>query len=219
MSLNIAIDGPTAAGKGTIAKELALRLNYKYLDTGVMYRCVAYNALKNNVKLNDEVKIASLIKKMDLRIEKSNIILNGVDVTSAIRDLEISSAASEVAKLVSVRNEMVSLQRDIAKDRGIVMDGRDIGTVVLPDADLKIFLTADPKVRAMRRYLEYKKNGVDCELEELVDQINKRDFQDSNREISPLKKAEDAIELDTSNLTIEEVVSDIEKLVLKKELR
>ncbi len=217
MKFNVAIDGPTAAGKGTIAKRLAEKLGFQYLDTGIMYRCVAYQALLTGVPLNDEEKVVDLIRKMELQfLSQGKVLLNGKEVTLEIRQGQTSLAASEISMLPKVREEMVRQQQELAKEKGFVMDGRDIGTVVLPDAEIKIFLTASPEVRAQRRYLENQSRGIDTSLEVLTQEIMQRDKRDIERKYSPLKKAEDAFEIDTTEQSIEEVVKEIEEIISKK---
>lgn len=210
--INIAIDGPVASGKSTIAKILAEKLGYIHIDTGAMYRCVAYLALKNNVDFQDEQALIKIVK--DNTIELTNdgrVLCNHQDVTHEIRSNEVSAAASLVSVFSGVRKKLVKLQQKMALDKGVVMDGRDIGTVVLPDAELKIFQTASAESRANRRYQENIKKGITTDFAQLVDEINRRDYADTHREASPLKKAKDAIELDTSYLSIEEVIQRIEK--------
>ncbi|MFV0480049.1 MAG: (d)CMP kinase [Anaerorhabdus sp.] len=217
MRINVAIDGPTAAGKGTIAKELAKRLGYQYLDTGAMYRCVAYLSVQNGISLDDESEVLRIIKGMDIRFSGNDeVYLNDENVTKQLRHGNISLGASDVGKLLNVRKEMVKQQQAIAKGKGIVMDGRDIGTVVLPDAEVKIFLTADANTRAERRFLENKQKGIETDLEVLKKQIVQRDEQDQNRINSPLLQATDALVVDTTDMTIEEVVDTIEKIIQNK---
>lgn len=217
MKINVAIDGPTAAGKGTIAKKLADQLGYQYLDTGIMYRCVAYLTLKNGFSFDQEGEITQIAQQMKLEFNESGAItLNEENVTDKIREPQIALASSKVSTILSVREELVKQQQSIAKSKGIVLDGRDIGTVVLPDAEVKIFLTADPIVRAQRRFLENKSRGIESDFEKLKQEIEERDFRDLNREHSPLKKATDAIEVDTTALTIEEVVQVIVEIIKKK---
>lgn len=217
MRINVAIDGPTAAGKGTIAKELAKRLGYQYLDTGAMYRCVAYLSVQNGISLDDESEVLRIIKGMDIRFSGNDeVYLNDKNVTKQLRHGNISLGASDVGKLLNVRKEMVKQQQAIAKGKGIVMDGRDIGTVVLPDAEVKIFLTADANTRAERRFLENKQKGIETDLEVLKKQIVQRDEQDQNRINSPLLQATDALVVDTTDMTIEEVVDTIEKIIQNK---
>ncbi len=212
--INIAIDGPVASGKSTIAKLLAQKLEYIHVDTGAMYRCVALAALKNNIPLDDEQKLTELTGTIRIELTTNGrVFCEGVDVTEAIRSNEVSKAASQVSAYLGVRQQLVKQQQNIALSKGIVMDGRDIGTVVLPDAEIKIFQTASVASRANRRYQENLKKNIHSEYHDLVNEINRRDYADTHRKVSPLKKAEDAFEIDTSNMTIEEVVLRIEKLI------
>ena len=214
--ISIAIDGPSAAGKSTIAKRLAKILGYTYLDTGAMYRCVAYYMLSQGIDLADEEEIANRIHEVKIEFDHGNIILNDQIVTDLIRQDHISRGASKVAAYGCVRSYLVALQREIAALGGTILDGRDIGTVVLPDAQLKIYQVASIETRALRRYKENQSRGIECDLENIKEDIAKRDYDDMHREISPLKKAEDAIEIDTSDLTIDEGVDRIIKLVEKR---
>lgn len=215
--INIAIDGPSAAGKSTIAKALAKKYQYVHLDSGAMYRCVAYKAKLESIAIDDEQKIISMIENTVIELKPDgSIYLDGKQVNLEIRTNEMSMGASNVSKLPLVREELVRRQQEMAKSKGVIMDGRDIGTVVLKDAEVKIFLTASAKARAERRYKENLEKGVESDLEVLTKEIEARDYQDSHREHSPLKKADDAIEVDSSNLSIEEVVSKIEEIISKK---
>ncbi|MFV0255522.1 MAG: (d)CMP kinase [Erysipelotrichaceae bacterium] len=219
MKINIAIDGPSAAGKSTISKRVASELGYRYLDTGAMYRCVALKVYQNKLNAKDEEAIMNILA--DTKIEfglSETIYLDGVDVSEEIRKHEISFLASTVSLLPQVRLDLVQRQRKIARlQPGIVMDGRDIGSVVLKDeAQLKIFLTADSHTRAQRRYDELYKKNLDLEFDEVLDQMKKRDLQDSSRKTSPLIKVAEAYEIDSSKLSIEEVVNKIVKLAKEK---
>ena len=217
---SIAIDGPAGAGKSTIAKKLAQLLQCVYVDTGAMYRSVGYYCLQNGVDINEEAAIKSHLPQMDIVLkhtsEGQQIYLNGENVSQKIRTQEVAAAASKVAAYGSVRAAMVERQQEMAQSISIIMDGRDIGTVVLPKATLKIFLTASVEERAMRRYKENIEKGIACELESLKNEIILRDQQDTQREISPLRKAEDAIELDTTNLSIDEIIDHIETLLKER---
>lgn len=211
MRINIAIDGPSAAGKSTIAKRCAKLLGYSHLDTGAMYRCVAYKAKQEGIDWDDEEKLAEMIKRMEIDFDKEgHVYLDHEDVSDKIRTNDISMGASCVSRHFKVRKRLVELQQQIAKNKGYILDGRDIGTVVLKDAELKIYLVASPGARADRRIKEYIEKGIDFDRDEIIKDIEKRDYQDMHREHSPLKKAEDAIEIDSSDLTIDEVVSKIE---------
>lgn len=208
MKINIAIDGPSAAGKSTIAKRLAKELQYAHLDTGAMYRCVAYKALDSHIDLDDEDSISEMIRQFQIHFDADgNVFINNEDVTAAIRRNDISMSASKVSVHKKVRELLVSMQQEMAKDKGYVMDGRDIGTVVLKDAELKLYLIASAEARANRRVKEYVEKGILVDYTSIYEDIIKRDYQDMNREISPLTKAEDAIEIDTSNMSIDEVVA------------
>lgn len=215
---SIAIDGPAGAGKSSIAKALSKRLGYIYIDTGAMYRAVALFFLENNVADGTDSRIESLLDKLEISIKYEDgaqkVILNGEDVTGKLRLEEIGKLASKFSAVGSVREKLVALQRKLAQKENVVMDGRDIGTVVLPNADLKIYLSASSKVRAKRRYLELLEKGqTDLDINDIEDEIIKRDEADMNREISPLKQADDAYYLDSSDMTLEEVVSKILSMV------
>jgi cytidylate kinase len=209
----IAIDGHSSCGKSTLAKSLARELGYVYIDSGAMYRAVTLYALRKGLFLNgqpDREKVISRLKEIkitfdwDEKAEKNTTFLNGENIEEEIRQLEVSQNVSPVSTIAEVRHEMVKQQRESGKSKGIVMDGRDIGTVVFPDAELKIFMTASPKIRAQRRYLELKEKGLEVDFDEILQNVEQRDAIDSGREVSPLKKADDAIVLDNSNLTREE---------------
>lgn len=212
--ISIAIDGPSAAGKSSIAKIIAKELDYVYIDTGAMYRCVGYYCLQNKIDLNNEQAVVAILNKINITMDSNNhIYLNDCDVSSQIRQDEVSMTASLVSSYQGVREFLVKQQRQMASIGGVILDGRDIGTVVLPDAKLKIYQSASVETRAQRRYLENKQRGLPADLETIKKDIEQRDYQDMHRNISPLKKADDAIVLDTSNLNIEEVVSEVLKLV------
>ena len=209
----IAIDGHSSCGKSTLAKSLARELGYVYIDSGAMYRAVTLYALRKGLFLSgqpDREKVISGLKEIkitfdwDEKEEKNTTFLNGENIEEEIRQLEVSQNVSPVSTIAEVRHEMVKQQRENGKSKGIVMDGRDIGTVVFPDAELKIFMTASPKIRAQRRYLELKEKGLEVDFDEILNNVEQRDAIDSGREVSPLKKADDAIVLDNSNLTREE---------------
>ncbi len=211
--LKIAIDGHASCGKSTLAKGLAKELGYIYIDTGAMYRAVTLFALRNNLIVNDKVDKKKLIELLDnIRIsfsynpetDKNHTFLNGEDVEKEIRSMEVSGYASEIAAIPEVREKLVKLQQKLGEQGGVVMDGRDIGTVVFPDADLKIFLTAKPEVRAKRRYEELKQKGYDADYQEILQNILKRDKIDSTREVNPLKIADDAVYFDNSNINQQE---------------
>ena len=215
-NISVAIDGPSAAGKSTIAKMVAKKENFIYIDTGAMYRCVAYYCLTQKIDLNDEKAVEQAIKHIQIRLTPDNkVYLNDEDVSNQIRQDQVSLGASCVSKYQVVRSFLVDEQRKMAKAGNVILDGRDIGTVVLPNADLKIYQIASVETRAKRRYLENLERGLDADLETIKKEIEERDYQDTHREISPLKKAEDAIELDTSSLTLEEVVEQVLTLIQK----
>ena len=206
----IAIDGPAAAGKSTIAQKVAEMLGYVYIDTGAMYRAVTLKALNQNIDVQDEEKIEKMLEDTTIRLTNDKkVYLDDVDVTEAIRQPIVSQNVSAVSAHKVVRDELKRRQIEYAKTDNVVMDGRDIGTNVLPDADYKIFMTASVEVRAERRYKENIKRNIPCDLESLKQEIQTRDELDSTRKHSPLLKAEDAIEVDTSYMTIEEVINTI----------
>ena len=214
--ISIAIDGPAAAGKSTIAKMVAKKLNYTYIDTGAMYRCVAYATLKQGLAFEDEKAVSDLLKNMQIEMKpEGTIYLNGEDVTSSIRQNEVSMGASIVSKYQAVREFLVEKQREMAQGGGVILDGRDIGTVVLPDAELKIFMIASVDERAERRYKENIEKGIPADLETLKKEIAERDYKDSHREVSPLRPAEDAITFDTTGVSIDGVVEFIQEKAKK----
>ena len=215
---SIAIDGPAGAGKSTIARALSKKLGFVYIDTGAMYRAVALFFLEKGIKESDDERIDKLLSDLDISIKyvdgEQRVFLNNTDVSSKLRLVEIGKLASKFSAVKSVREKLVALQRKLAERENVVMDGRDIGTVVLPNAGLKIYLSASSKVRAKRRYLELLEKGhTDLDINEIEDEIIKRDEADMNREISPLKQADDAYYLDSSDMTLEEVVSKILSMV------
>lgn len=213
-SIAIAIDGPAAAGKSTVAKKVAERLGYTYIDTGAMYRSITYAALEANVDLNKEDEVYNVLEQMELDMnEKLQVFIDGKEVTDQIRTEEVSRNVSKVASYAGVREELVKRQKQMAAKRGVVMDGRDIGTHVIPDAEVKIFMIASAEERAKRRHKENLDKGFTSDYEQLKKEIEERDRIDMEREVSPLKKAEDAIELDTTSLSIEEVVNEIMRII------
>lgn len=218
--VNIAIDGPAGAGKSTIAKMVSKKLNCIYVDTGAMYRAVALFFIENGIASDDEKRIAKEIENIhvDIQFEAGDqkVLLNGKDVTEGIRAERVGNWASEISKYTLVREYLVKMQREVAAKQDVVMDGRDIGTVVLPQANVKIYLTASSKVRAMRRYNELTQKGVFCDIHDIEQGIMERDAQDMNREISPLRQAKDAILIDSSNMTIDEVVEKIVSLARER---
>lgn len=219
--LQVAIDGPASAGKSTVAKRVAKRFGYVYCDTGAMYRSVTWAALQAKLSMNETAAIIALAQKINISFQpgepEQRVFVNDHEVTKAIRSNEVAENVSAVAAIPEVRAEMVKEQRKIAGQSGIVMDGRDIGTTVLPDAPVKIFLVASAHERARRRFEENKAKGIATNtLEELQQAIELRDQKDSTRKVSPLTKASDAIEIDSTHLTIDEVVDEISKIIEKK---
>lgn len=213
MSYSVAIDGPAGAGKSTIAKEIAKRLGYIYVDTGAMYRAMALHILRKDIPAEDGEAVSRACEDADITIRYENgeqvVFLNGENVNGLIRTEEVGNMASASSVNGDVRKKLVSLQQKLAKTANVIMDGRDIGTCVLPDADIKIYLTAGSRVRARRRYDELKEKGLSCDLDTIEKDIIERDERDMNRELSPLKKADDAVLVDSSDLTAEEVTAKI----------
>lgn len=218
--INIAIDGPAGAGKSTVAKQVADQLGYVYIDTGAMYRAITLKALQKGIDVHDEEQLAALLEQSEIRlkagIDGQKVYIDNEDVTSAIRVREVTNQASVVASHEKIRLALQQLQRELARNKGVVMDGRDIGTYVLPDAEVKIFLSASITERAQRRFLELQQKGQPVSLSELQEEIRKRDERDSQREVAPLRKAEDALEIDSTGLTIEQVVQQIVGTVQQK---
>ena len=215
--INVAIDGPAGAGKSTIAKAAAKKLGFIYVDTGALYRTIALNAVRNDA-LNDEDKLIEMLKNTDVNLDFDEngtqcVILNGEDVSSLIRTPEISMGASKVSSVPAVRAFLLDLQRNIAKNNNVIMDGRDIGSVVLPNADVKIFLFASPECRAERRYKELIEKGESVTFEEVLADVNQRDYQDSHREIAPMKPCEDSVMADTTACTLEESIDLIVNII------
>lgn len=217
MKINIAIDGPSAAGKSTIADLVAKELGYTHLDTGAMYRAVAYCAIKKDVPFEDEEKIVAMIHDMDLEMPADGrVILDGEDISGKIRENEISMCASNVSKLEGCRKALVEMQQKICQDGGYILDGRDIGTVVLKDAPVKLYMTASAESRAQRRVLQNMEKGIEADYQSILEDIIKRDYQDMHREFSPLTKAEDAIEIDTSNESLKQTFDRVMKIIREK---
>nr|WP_298568615.1 (d)CMP kinase [uncultured Mogibacterium sp.] len=210
--IRIAIDGPGGAGKSTIAKMVAEKMNMEYIDTGAMYRAIGWMFSKNNVNTEDSAEVQDVLNRTAIDFDNGKIFLNGEDISGEIRTPEISKAASVCSKLPEVRSKLVALQREIAEGKSVVMDGRDIGTNVLPNAEVKIFLTADPMVRAKRRYDQLLESGKEADLNSIFEDIKERDYQDTHRELNPLQQAEDAVLLDTSDMTINQVLDEIMKM-------
>lgn len=211
--MNIAIDGPAGAGKSTIAKLVAKRLGYVYVDTGAMYRAIALYLINHDIDVNNEDKVKDACSDITVEIKYENdiqnVYLNGENVSSKIRQEQVGNMASKAAAKKPVRDKLLSLQRDIAASTDVIMDGRDIGTFVLPDAELKIYLTASVETRAKRRYDELVLKGEQPDIEKIEEDIKQRDYQDMHRDIAPLAQAEDAVYLDTSDMNIDEVVNFI----------
>ncbi len=220
MSFKIAIDGPSSSGKSTLAKMIAKDLGFVYIDTGAMYRAMGYYFLKNNLDLNDIDVVNNNVNNVDVELNYVDgvlqVLLNGEDISGVIRKEEVGSAGSIISTYKLVRERLVSLQQKMASVSNVVMDGRDIGTVVLPDANVKIYLNADCHERAVRRHKELLEKGIDKSLEEVETDLKERDYRDMNRENSPLRKADDAIEIDSTNMEIEEVVEMVLNIVKEK---
>ena len=218
--IQVAIDGPASAGKSTVAKIVAKKLHFIYCDTGAMYRSVTFAALKNHVKLDDDQALKKLLKTIEIRFvpaePEQRVFVNDEEVTQAIRTPEITNNVSLVSAQPSVRAELTKRQQEIAEAGGIVMDGRDIGTTVLPNAEVKIFLVASVHERAVRRFKENQTKGIDTPLDVLEKEIEERDYKDSHREISPLTQAKDAVLVDTTPLTIDQVVDKILEIIAQK---
>ncbi len=221
MAFNVAIDGPAGAGKSTIAKSVAAELNFIYVDTGAMYRAIALYLIRNGITADENAKISEKCKEANVSIQyvdgKQVVLLNGEDVNPYIRTEEVGNMASASSTNPDVRAQLLDLQRDLAANNDVIMDGRDIGTNILPSAQVKIYLTASIEVRAKRRYNELVAKGLECDLKEIEKDIAERDERDMNREIAPLKQAEDAIFLDTSDMGIEEVKNAIIDLIRSKQ--
>ncbi len=218
--INVAIDGPAGAGKSTVARAAAQKLGYIYVDTGALYRAVGVYCLRNSIVTTDVDGVGAILKDITVELKfidgVQHVFLNGDDVSTEIRLPEASMAASNVSAIPSVRAFLFDLQRDIAAKNNCLMDGRDIGTVVLPNAQVKIFLTADPEERAMRRYKELVEKGSEVTYEEVLEDLKVRDYNDSHREIAPLKPAEDSVIVNTTGMTLEESINTIVKTVEEK---
>ncbi len=219
--INVAIDGPAGAGKSTISRRAAAELGFIYIDTGALYRTVGLNALRKGADINDPASVIATLTD-DLKVElkfidgEQRMFLCGEDVSDKIRTPEVSSAASKTSAVPEVRKFLFDLQKQLAKENNCIMDGRDIGTVVLPDADVKIFLTATPEARAERRYLELKEKGMDVKYEDVLSDMIKRDYDDSHRAIAPLKQADDAVLADTSGNTLEQSIDLILSIIKER---
>lgn len=215
-NLTIAVDGPASSGKSTVSKKIAQDMGLIYIDTGAMYRTLTYEALQNQVNVENEEELLNILNNLTIHFERDGVdqkvYADKKDVTNEIRSAEVTNAVSVVSAHPNVRKEMVDRQRDMSMEQSVIMDGRDIGTVVLPNADVKIFLVASVEERARRRHKENKERGIQSSLEELTEEIKERDYKDSNRETSPLKQAEDAHLVDTTGLSIKEVVEKIKEI-------
>lgn len=212
----VTVDGPAGSGKSTIAKIIAKKYGFTYLDTGAMYRMIALYALENSISLDDTEAVEDMLKSTKLDIIGNQFFLNGKDVSEEIRTPRVSAIVSPVSAIKEVRVKLVDLQREISKGKSVILDGRDIGTVVFPNGDVKIFLVASPEERAKRRLKEYEEKGVEADYESVLASIKERDYLDSTRKESPLKKAEDAHEIDSSTMSIDEVVEAISKYIDEK---
>lgn len=217
---SVAIDGPAGAGKSSIAKLAAKKLGFIYVDTGALYRALGYTALRTNTNISNEDELRSFLNSVKVELSFKDgvqlVLVNGEDVSDKIRTPEASMAASNISKIPLVRGYLLDLQRNITKTNKVIMDGRDIGTVILPDADVKIFLTASPQVRADRRYKEFLEKGENVDYNKTLEDIIKRDYQDSHRAVAPLKPAEDSIYIDTSELSFDESVEKIIQVIEAK---
>lgn len=220
MGINVALDGPSGAGKSTIAKMTAAKLGYVYVDTGALYRSIAYYVISNGVKPEEAAEVVLLLSQIDVKLVykdgSQHVMLNGDDVSDKIRTPEISMGASAVSAIPEVREFLFGLQQNIAKENNIIMDGRDIGTVVLPDADVKIFLTASAEERARRRFNELQEKGGSSTYDEVLQDIIQRDYNDTHREVAPLKMADDAVKVDSTSLTLEQTAVEIGRIILEK---
>ena len=213
----VAVDGPAGSGKGTVTKRIEEELGFLNLDTGATYRCVALQTLRENLDLSDEEKIIEIANNIDIKIDntghKDIILLNGEDVSKEIRTKEVTAIVSQISSIIPVREKMVEVQRNLAKGKNVIVEGRDIGTVVFPNADVKIYLDASEEIRAKRRYEENIQNGIDTKYEEVLENVKMRDYNDMHKEFGALKKADNAIVVDSTNLTIEEVVEKVKDII------
>ena len=214
--LRVAIDGPGGTGKSTIAKAVASRFGLEYIDTGAMYRALGLKALRNGVPAEDENAVKAMLDETVIDFAGGKTMLDGEDVSGLIRTNEISMAASNISKLAIVRAKVDEVSRFLASTKDVVMEGRDIGSTVIPDAEVKIFMTAAPEVRAKRRYDQLKEAGKEADYDKIFNEIQQRDYQDSRREVSPLRQAEDAVYLDTSYMTIEENIDAVADIITEK---
>ena len=216
----VAVDGPAGSGKGTVTEKIEEKLGFLNLDTGATYRCVALQTLREGINLENEDEIVKIANDIDIKIDntgdKDIILLNGEDVSKEIRTKEVTSIVSQVSSIIPVREKMVEVQRKLAQGKNVIVEGRDIGTVVFPNADIKIYLDASEEIRAKRRYEENKQNGIDTTYEEVLENVKMRDYNDMHKKVGALKKADDAIVNDSSNLTIDEVTKKIEDIIKNK---
>ena len=220
MSFIVAVDGPAGSGKGTVTKRIEKEIGLKNLDTGATYRCVALEAIRHGYTVQDEEKIIKLLDNIDIKIENEGsqdiILLNGEDVSKEIRNKPVTQIVSYISSIIPVRKKMVELQRKLTEGKNVIVEGRDIGTVVFPNADLKIYLDADEKIRAQRRYKECIEKGIETTYEDVLENIKVRDENDKGKKYGALKKAEDAIVVDTTDMTIDEVVQKIKEMIKEK---
>lgn len=218
----VAIDGPAGTGKGTIASLISKRLGFTYIDTGAMYRCIALKMLNNNIQLNDTEKIQKLLDETKIEFmnfaDKQHVFLDDEDVTEEIRTPRVNDVVSQVSAIVEIRKKLVEMQQKFGEEQNVVMEGRDITTVVFPNADVKIYLTAEPEIRAKRRFDELMAKGVETTYEETLEKINARDKNDMNKPVGALMIAKDATVVDSSNLTIEEVYEKVHEIITDKEI-
>lgn len=214
----VAVDGPAGSGKGTVTKRIEQELGFLNLDTGATYRCVTLEVLRRGISIKDEKEIIKIARKIDIKInnkgEKDIILLDGEDVSEQIRTNEVNEIVSQISSIIPVREKMVEVQRKLAKGKNVIVEGRDIGTVVFPNADIKIYLDASEEVRAKRRYEEIKENGINTTYEEVLNNVKKRDYNDMHKTVGALKKADDAILVDSTNLSIDEVVNKIKQIII-----
>ncbi|MBR3133304.1 MAG: (d)CMP kinase [Clostridia bacterium] len=217
----VAVDGPAGSGKGTITKIIANRLKLMNLDTGATYRCVALASLRKNIDINDEAQIIDEIDNLQIEFKEENgqdrVFLNGEDVSKLIRSTEVTGIVSQISAIIGVRLKLVDLQRKIAEGKDVILEGRDIGTYVFPNADVKIYLDATPEVRAERRYKENIEKGIKCTFEEVLDNINFRDKNDMSKKVGALKKADDAVVIDSSEMSIDEVANKMEEIIINSD--
>lgn len=215
----IAVDGPAGSGKGTVTKKISKDLGFLNLDTGVTYRCLALETLRRGVNLQDEEKIIEIANNIDIKINKIEnediVLLNNEDVTKEIRTKEVTSIVSQVSSIIPVRERMVEVQRQLAKGKNVIVEGRDIGTVVFPNAEIKIYLDASEEIRAERRFKENQQKGIGTTYKEVLENVKMRDYNDMHKKVGALKKSEDAIIIDSTNLSIEEVVEEIKNIIEK----